>query len=168
MIMLGETLMGHWVGNYLNVTKAICDYFDWKYYAGSVELDVDLKEKTEIDKELDQAVPQIIFAGADCAGIAALFAAVIGQDMVNVSVITENCPCSLNLFETTMPEKGLLTLSVAIPNILHWGDLTLAAAMVQGHVSMITPRHSDGSPLNDDEMTFFRDCIDGLKEKLDD
>lgn len=168
MIMLGETMMGHWVGNYLNVTEAVCDYFDWKYYADSAELDVKLNGKTKIDQKLDQAAPQIIFAGADCAGIAALFAAVIGQDMINVSVITENSLCSLNLFETTAPEKGLLTLSVAIPNILRWGDLTLAAAMVQGSVTMISPRHSDDSPLSDDEKTFFQDCIDGLKEKLDD
>lgn len=168
MIMLGETLMGHWVGNYLNVTEAVCDYFGWKYYANPMDLDVDLTGKTQIDKKLDQAAPQIIFAGSDCAGLAALFAAVIGQDMINVSVITEDCPCSLNLYETTKPSKDYLTLATAIPNILCWGDVTLAAAMVQGSVTMITPRHSDGSKLNEDEMVFFQDCIDGLREKLDD
>mgnify|MGYP003307961981 CR=1 FL=1 len=137
----GQPLMGYWVCGYLAVAKAVKQLF------GNVDYTL---------------------AGRGDAGIAALYAAICG-DNGTAEVIMEDTCCTMNPLEMGNPVNGsnaFPTMAIAIPDILNWGDLPFAIATAQEKVNCIALRHADGSKLTDDEVSGFWKKVDALKQLL--
>ena len=124
-LWLGKTIMGEWV----NELSLIISFAESSFNAGAIIVD-----------------------GTREAGIAALLSGVLKESPVD-SLIIREAPVSY-LFDNR-EKVDFYNLSIHLPGFLAWGDVSLASALSNTHVTFIKPLSMSGnslSPANSDEF----------------
>ncbi|OGV32041.1 MAG: hypothetical protein A2020_14025 [Lentisphaerae bacterium GWF2_45_14] len=98
-----------------------------------------------------QEASEITLYGIGDAGLAALFAAALTSGKSNL--ILEKIPLSFAFDKGTQPT--FFTMASYLPGILRWGDVSLAAALVNGQLRFINPAMSDGKALATKNLNAF-------------
>lgn len=93
----------------------------------------------------------VSFGGFKEAGLAALFAAALRTEKCDA--VLEKAPLSF-VFGNDVPPK-FFTMAFYLPGMLKWGDVSLAAALVEGEASFIEPVMSDGKAVSEKDLKDF-------------
>lgn len=113
---------------------------------------------------------EITLTGIKECGMTAIFARIISNE--SVSVTTVDSPASLRFngeksdFPVSSSAEIRYGLSLSVPGILEWGDISLAQALCGGNVNNISPRRSDGTSLTNPESTCYLNEVELLNSKI--
>ena len=148
LLWLGRSLPGEWVKDILAMVNILKKRFH------AEELDV---------------------TGIREAGTCAVFAGALSAEKFSVTPV--DSPASLLFRRDSIPTfRGnafvpklancLYSAMLGIPGFLKWGDVSLAAALMNGEVDFVSPRAYDGTPYSDDEKADLLKEIADLKKKI--
>ncbi len=104
----------------------------------------------------------VAFQGFREAAPAGLYSAALYGGMESVTLV--EAPYSYVFAGQRTPEYFLMSLLV--PGILRWGDISLAAALAGCPVTFVEPVMMDGSPIPADRFDVWRKELDDARRKL--
>ncbi|MEO6722012.1 MAG: acetylxylan esterase [Ferruginibacter sp.] len=105
---------------------------------------------------------KISFNGNKEAGLAGLFLAAWKGNIENVTL--RNVPVSY-LFDDRESVE-FFSAAIYLPGFLNWGDVSLAAALVEKNITFINPLTMSGRNIKGDELQTFRTEFEQMKKTL--
>lgn len=103
----------------------------------------------------------VSFHGYGDTGLAALFAAALYGKVSSVTL--ESAPLSYQFFGDKIPINA--SMAMHIPGFLKWGDLSLAAALANCPTTFINPVFTDGSKLDESDVTKWKNEFNSIRKK---
>lgn len=103
----------------------------------------------------------ISLCGLKEAGLAALFAAALSSEKCDA--VLEKTPLSF-VFGEEVPPK-FFSMAFYLPGMLQWGDVSLAAMLMNGEASFIEPVTSDGKTASAKDLKIFEKEIKDIAAK---